>query len=431
MAGDSGQAADAIARRTKVFFTCSASSLESSNTARSGQSARAPRARRQRARLWRRAVTLALAVTTAVPFGGPAAVLLYGRPSAVRAADVNSAAAGALNAYSADAASADMNSADVAAARAALDQMGEPADDAGKLAKGIAQYNAHEYEEAVATLQTVNGDQLSDQGKASLTDTMAKASAAADQRKAARAEFEKGEQALAANQSGAALDHYKAAAANPFADDGTVAKAKEQEAVAQDGIKKASVDLKGLYAQAINDYKAAKYDDAKTEFTTLQNSGFRAPLFQRSPGDYLNDINGKLAALPAPATPAPATPSPAPAPVVEAPATPAPATPAPVASADATTASPVASATTAPATAPSDNTAAATPAPAPTVAEVPPVPAPAPAPNPSNAYHLGRQQYNKGDWISARQNFVIARDGSYKTGLFEDSPAKYLARMDA
>jgi general secretion pathway protein D len=364
-------------------------------------------------------VTLALAVTTAVPLGGPAVVVFYSRPGAARAADVNSAAAGALNAY---AASADMNGADVAAARAALDQMGEPADDAGKLAKGIAQYNAHEYEEAVATLQTVNADQLSDQGKASLTDTMAKASAAADQRKAARAEFEKGEQALAANQPGAAMDHYKAAAANSYADDGTIAKAKEQEAVAQDGIKKASVDLKGLYAQAINDYKAEKYDDAKTEFTTLQNAGFRAPLFQRSPGDYLNDINGKLAAMPAPAAPTPA-------PVAVTPAAPASATPAPAAPADATTASSVVMAPATPATAPSDNSAAIpAPAPTPAVAVAPEAP---PAPNPSDAYHLGRQQYNKGDWISARQNFVIARDGGYKTGLFEDSPAKYLARMDA
>jgi type II secretory pathway component GspD/PulD (secretin)/TolA-binding protein len=417
-----------------VFFTRSAvqctGSLDVSNAAHSRKSTRAPRAQRHcrghaigrtsyhSRPIWRRAVTLALAVTTAVPLGGPMVLLFSGRANVVRAADVNAAVAAGLNAY-ADNASADMNSADVAAARAALDQMGEPVDDAGKLAKGIAQFNAQEYEESVATLQSVNGDELSPQGKQSLTDIMAKASAAADQRKNARAQFEKGEQALAANQPGVAMDDYKAVVANSYADDGTVAKAKEEEAVAQDGIKKASVEMKGLYAQAIDDYKSGKYDDAKAEFTTLQNAGFRAPLFQRSPGDYLNDINGKLAAMPS-AAPAPSTP---------APATPAPAD----AAAPTTTPSDnsAAAATPVPATAPADNTAAAAPttAPAPAIAVAPE--APPPAPNPNSAYHLARQQYNKGDWISARQNFVIARDGGYKAGLFEDSPDKYLARMDA
>ena len=53
-----------------------------------------------------------------------------------------------------------------------LAQLSEPVDDAGKLAKGIAQYNAHQYEEAVATLQTVNANQLSAQQKQALSDTM-------------------------------------------------------------------------------------------------------------------------------------------------------------------------------------------------------------------------------------------------------------------
>jgi hypothetical protein len=417
-----------------------AASIDPSKAARPTKSTHSSRNRRPGARgtfvkrtaVWRRAVTLSLAVTMAVPLSGPTAILLFRRAgSSARAADINSAAAGALNAYSADTAaadnaSADMNNADVAAARAALDQMAEPVDDAGKLAKGVAQYNAHQYEEAVATLQSVNGDQLSAQGKQSLADTLSKASAAADQRKAARAEFEKGEQALAANQPGAALDHYKAAAANTYADDGTIAKAKEQEAIAQDGIKKASTDMKGLYSDAINDFNAQKYDDAKTKFTTLQNAGFRAPLFQRSPGDYLNDIDKKMAAMPAPAPAAPPAPVEAAAPVPAAVAATASAS---ASSSDATTAAAAAAMPAAPATAPSDAMAAATPTTAPAVAVAPEAP-PAPAPNPSDAYHLARQQYNKGDWISARQNFMIAKSGGYKAGLFEDSPSKYLARMD-
>jgi general secretion pathway protein D len=356
---------------------------------------------------WRRAVSLALAVTTAVPLAGPSAFFFSSRFSAARAADVSAANLNAANNAAVDL----NNNADVAAARAALNSMAEPVDDAGKLAKGIAQYNAHEYEEAVATLQSVNGDQLSDQGKASLTDTLAKAQAAADQRKAARAEFEKGEQALTANQPGVALEHYQAAAANYYADDGTVAKAKEQEAIARASVQNSSTDLKGLYGQAIDDYKAGNLADAKTKFTTLQAAGFSAPLFQRSPSDYLNDINQKLAqAAPAtPATPAPATPVPAV-------ATPAPATP------DAST--PVVAATPA---APTDNSAAPTTAPS---AQASAAPA-APTISPSDAYHKARSEYNSGDWIAARQDFNIALNGGYHAGLFEDGPDKYLARMDA
>jgi general secretion pathway protein D len=345
--------------------------------------------------------------------------------TATRAADINAAVAASLNAADNNTANAsasnnnaaannaaDLNgAADVAAARAALDQLGEPVDDAGKLAKGIAQYNAHEYEEAVATLQTVNGDQLSAQGKQSLSDTLAKATDAADQRKAARAEFEKGEQALSANQPAVALQHYKNAAANYYADDGTVAKAREQEAVAQDSIKAASAQLKGLYGDAINDYKAGNYVDAKAKFTTLQDAGFRAPLFQRSPSDYLSDINQKLAAMPAATPPAaPATPA-------------APAVVAPVAATPASPAAPAESVP--PTTAPADNgSAQAAAAPANT-------PAPAPALSPADAYHLARDQYRSGDWINARKNFIIARDGGYHGGWFEDGPEKYLARMDA
>jgi Flp pilus assembly secretin CpaC/uncharacterized membrane protein YgcG len=423
-----------------VFFIRSASSLGSSKTSQLRKLAVGPDGRsrdlglgiKRRPRvtpLWRRTVCLALAVTTAVPFTGPAVMLLLSRPSSARAAEINAAAAGALNLYAdnnvAANNSADVNNTDVAAARAALDQMGEPADDAGKLAKGVAQFNAKEYEESLATLQTVNSVQLSDQGKQSLTDTLAKASAAADQRKNARAEFEQGEQALAANQPGAAMDHYKAAAANPYADDGTVAKAKEQQAIAQEGIKKASVDLKGLYSQAIDDYKSQKYDVAKTEFTTLQGAGFRAPLFQRSPSDYLNDINQKVAANPPAVAP---TPTPTPDATAVVPAVIPPATPGvtPVMTSTTSPTTDESTASAAPTTTPSagaatDNTAVTPPA---AVVTAPP------PPNPNDAYHLAREQYNHGDWISARQNFVIARDGGYHAGLFEDSPVKYLARMD-
>jgi len=104
-----------------------------------------------------------------------------------------------------------------------------------------------------------------------------------------------------------------------------------------------------------------------------------------------------------PAAPAPAEPVPTPAPAVVAPA------PAP---------------TTAPAV-------AETPAPA-TEPAAAPLPVAPPAPSGHDLYHLAQQQYRKGDWIAARQNFEAAKAANYRPGLFEgEAPAEYLARMDA
>jgi uncharacterized membrane protein YgcG len=52
------------------------------------------------------------------------------------------------------------------------------------------------------------------------------------------------------------------------------------------------------------------------------------------------------------------------------------------------------------------------------------------ATDPKAAYKEARRLYKEGDWIAARKNFELARDGGYRPGLFEDSPAKYLERMD-
>jgi outer membrane protein assembly factor BamD (BamD/ComL family) len=45
-------------------------------------------------------------------------------------------------------------------------------------------------------------------------------------------------------------------------------------------------------------------------------------------------------------------------------------------------------------------------------------------------YTTARDQYNKGDWVNARKNFVAAVDAGYKSRMFEDSPQTYLRRMD-
>src|SRR5207237_1570708 len=100
---------------------------------------------------------------------------------------------------------------------------------------------------ALATLQQVNADSLSDSEKRTLNDTMSKAESAAESRKAARADFEKGQQALRDNKPGDAISYFKTAADNKYVDDGTKRKSKEQIAVAEDVQKSMESDLKQTY----------------------------------------------------------------------------------------------------------------------------------------------------------------------------------------
>jgi len=84
--------------------------------------------------------------------------------------------------------------------------------------------------------------------------------AAATERKAARAEFELGEQALAGNRLPEASARYRAAMNYRFADDGTKAKSKEQLAVVDAMMKQAGQSQKSLYDEAIADLRANNLD---------------------------------------------------------------------------------------------------------------------------------------------------------------------------
>ncbi len=292
-------------------------------------------------------------------------------------------------------------------------QMSDP----DKLREGLKRYKDKQYEESQSILQQVNADNLSDKEKKQLTDTLSKTEAAANERRAARAAFEQGEQALQNNQPADAIKLYKQAADNKYVDEGTRQKAKEEITLAEAAEKKVEGNLRQSYDDAKADFKAGRYADARTKFEVLNNAGFKAPLFQKSPGDYLKEIDKRapkteMATTPAPAEAAAPTSQPAPAEATAAVPTPAPA--------------PAAEPTTAPA--PAEAVSAA------------PEAAPAAPAGPSeadrkatakSAYKLARDQYRKGDWRAARENFNIAQDNGYKPGLFEDSPAKYLARMDA
>ncbi|MGH7179489.1 MAG: hypothetical protein ACREJC_19085, partial [Tepidisphaeraceae bacterium] len=202
-----------------------------------------------------------------------------------------------------------------------LDALEQDMPNADRLRLGIDQYRRGLYEEAVATLQRVKPESLSPSDQKQLSDTLARAQAAASERKAARAEFEKGEEALAANRPGEAMGHYRSAAENKYADEGTRGKAREQMVLAETAIKRANEDLKSVYASAVDDYKAGRLTEAKDKFELLVASGYRAGLFQKSPGDYLNDVNSRLAQMPPPSPPPaqqtpPSEPPPAPPPEV-------------------------------------------------------------------------------------------------------------------
>lgn len=314
-----------------------------------------------------------------------------------------------------------------------------------RLQRAISEFRNGQYEEALADLQQVKSDDLSDRDRRDLSDYMGRADDAATQRKAARAEFEQGEQSLAGNRATEATLHYQAAINNKFADEGTRAKSREQLAVAEAMMRQSGLSLRDVYNQAVTDYKGGQLESARTKFQQLQNGGYRAGLFQRSAADYLKDIDKAMAA--APQTPAPVAAQPAPAPVVAAQPEPAPApvvvapapAPEPMPAQPATPPAPQPMAvqpTPAPAPTPAP---VQQPAPAPVAAQPEPTPAPVvaapvtpvePAVDARASYRLGVQQFRSGDWIAARKSFETARSLNYRPGLFEDSPARYIARMD-
>ncbi|MGA2443580.1 MAG: hypothetical protein ABSH08_21715, partial [Tepidisphaeraceae bacterium] len=65
---------------------------------------------------------------------------------------------------------------------------------------GINQYNQGQYEESVATLQEVSVKSLSDQDRQTWVSILSKANEAATQRRDARAELARGDEARKANQ---------------------------------------------------------------------------------------------------------------------------------------------------------------------------------------------------------------------------------------
>ena len=227
----------------------------------------------------------------------------------------------------------------------------QPASPAAALTNAQALYKAGKYEESLTALQAIKGDGLDDAGKKALADTTAQAQQATQMRRAARADFEMGQKALETGDSTTAANSFKNVVNNPYADEGTLAKAKEQSVLAGAGARGSDTDWKAMYESAVADFKTGNYDAAKPKFVALQQNGYKAPWFSRPPREYLEQIDKNAAG------------------------------------------------------GSQEEQARA-------------------------AYLTARDQYRKGDWIAARQNFTKAQSMGYKAGFFEDEPGKYLARMD-
>ena len=170
------------------------------------------------------------------------------------------------------------------------------ANDAELLSRAGRQFSQGQYEDAQITLQQIKVDNLPASDRQKVSDLLNKVQNALTQRQAARAEFEKGEQALAAKNYEQAIGFYRAAMDNRYADQATRSKAASQLAVAEAALQSAKADLKALYQEAVDDYRGGRLEQAREKFTRLESAKYKPGLFQRSCAEYLADIDRKLAA---------------------------------------------------------------------------------------------------------------------------------------
>jgi type II secretory pathway component GspD/PulD (secretin)/tetratricopeptide (TPR) repeat protein len=291
------------------------------------------------------------------------------------------------------------------------------------LAKGLQELRDGMYEEALATLQQVQADQLSsDEARKNLETSIAKAAEGASQRQNARAAFERGEEALAAGNFADAIALYNEAAKNPFADQGTKEKAATQIALAQEQQKKAAAasredaarqraEAKRFYQLGREQHRKGDWIAARENLTKAAELGYKPGLFEPSPQKLLEQMDKKEAADRARTEAELAARAQEDAAAEE------------IAQADAEQ-PPVAQ----PQAEPADEA----------VAEAADR-ADAAAPEMSErerkaaaraAYNEGRRLHRAGDWIAAREQFNRAIELGFKAGLFETSPERYLAGMD-
>ena len=234
------------------------------------------------------------------------------------------------------------------------------------------QFRGGDFEEASATLNTVKVEDLSASDRRAYDRLNIRVTEAVDGRKAARASFERGEALLAEGKLADATASYKAASGNKFADSATRTKSLEQIALADTQRRSAELADRAAYGEAVESFKAGNTDAARAKFQQLADRGFKPGLFQRSPADFLKDIDKASGAAASAATGAAAA---APAFVTPAVSTPA-------------------------------------------------------GPSARDLYEQGVAQFNSGDLAGAKTSFQAATAAGYSPGFLQRSPADYVSRID-
>ena len=167
--------------------------------------------------------------------------------------------------------------------------------DVDLLKQGITQLKTGQYEDAKTTLSQVNAANLSASDYKKLSSTQQDLDQALVGRAAARASFADGETALAAGNTADAQSLYKSAIANKYADSATRQKANEQIKLVQAMQEQKASAQKTDYQDAKKAYEAGDFAAAKPSFEKLAAAGFKAPMFQTSPQEFLKKIDQKTA----------------------------------------------------------------------------------------------------------------------------------------
>lgn len=216
------------------------------------------------------------------------------------------------------------------------------------------QFRRGEFEEAQATLASIRVEELSASDRRAYDRLSTRVNEAVEGRKAARASFERGEALLAEGKLADAIAAYRAASNNRFVDAATRTKSLEQIALAEAQRRGQEVADRALYAEAVEQFRRGEREEARAKFQQLVDRGFRPGAFQRSPADFIREIDRQSAAAPA----------------------------------------------------------------APT------------GPTARDLYNQGVSQYDAGDFEAAKASFEAAQAAGFRPGLFQRSPADYLARIE-
>jgi Flp pilus assembly secretin CpaC len=159
------------------------------------------------------------------------------------------------------------------------------------LTKGVEQYNQGDYDAAVSSLQAVDAKTLNSADRQTLTDTLAEAKTASTERRSAKAEFARGEDARKSGQLLEAEGYYNSVLNNPRADEATREKAQQELTAVQTTQKLANSDGKVAYDRGVDEYKRGLWQQARTDFTTAQAAGYTGGFFEASPAQYLEKID--------------------------------------------------------------------------------------------------------------------------------------------